>query len=157
MSKMLRFRLELLSFLLTAFVKRPNDGGCCVVASKVSKALTILGVSHKIRIRAIQKQSLTEVRKKINCKGLDKSQHINWYKNGAKFNHVMVQIGDQLFDSNGFVSVQSQREHLSGGVLTQKEAENFANSAEGWNVLFDRNQIPRITKLTMRTLTWLNY
>lgn len=127
-----------------------NAGGCCVVAAALAEELSKI-VPCQVRVSGLaQVESIDEARPNVRRNTADE-----WDNRGIDVGHVFVQAtidGVNYFvDSNG-VKRYSDRDptcHMPviEGCLTLQEAIEMADSREGWNRAFNRQQIPAIRGL----------
>lgn len=127
-----------------------NSGGCCVFASLVGHELERRNIDTKIIVASTcpedkgHKASIDDARLFVgrdNCMS-------RWNDEGIQFSHVGIEfrLGDDVYhyDSNG----AHPEDALLGiyriypGRLTVKEATELANDGDGWNSMFDRDDIP---------------
>ena len=146
-------RLELLGETVSMRYSRLNYGGCCVYAALVARALK----DHGIEARGIVASSMAKDRNTGKSKNLDpvrkkiaKNIPVEWNKNGVYFGHVGLEFKYRgryrHYDSNG---VKKPSTELGGftlykGRLTLEEMEALAASKDGWNSVFNREDIPAI-------------
>lgn len=149
-----------------------NNGGCAVFASLVALRLQKMGIPVWIRVAEDSEileddgfPNVDEVRMKILSNAVD-----NWNENGIKFGHVLVQFefdGQQwVYDSHGIAPEGNQflrwygshndTQLYPGKMSVQEMIELSLHSKSGWNMTFNRANIPALTKMISTAFATLN-
>lgn len=135
-----------------------NSGGCCFFAARVGQELVKLGIPTKIVVASDiidyesgeEIVSIDDIRPHIVDNSL-----FEWNNNDIMFGHVGIEFQHEgksyLYDTggvkrwNGFLTCCGEPYYLYPGYLTVEEASELADS-EGWNDMFNRDDIPAIVK-----------
>jgi len=138
--------LEKLCVALTSNFHFINDGGCCVVAGELSKYIPDCRV---IVVNDVTSTSLDAARESIK----NPLSHADWNKNDVHFWHVAVEFTysgrKYIVDSDGVYSRLKFRRTWKTpleGCLTSEEAVSLGENGR-WNPMFDRRQIPNMSKM----------
>lgn len=156
-------RLRKLSQAITTHIKRPNNGGCAVVAGIVAGHLEKLGVMVEVVTPCgWGSQPAAKVRAAVS----DTKDPYDWSNNGLSRTHLAVRFrsGKRTYtwDSDGLKygagTFGEDREYSTtakfGDGLSVKECMAIASSRAGWNRSFDRKQIPLIKHLAQHHLQY---
>ena len=144
---MLLDKLEALANELDSHYYYINQGGCCVVAAHVAKALQ-KHMPVRISVSNLcDNYDIDEIRKTLvdtNCKE-------EWEDNGIDFAHVVAEfmMNDEwhAFDTDHGVMLADEYwqvaecNNRNAGYFTIEEAMALANT-DSWNSTFERDQIP---------------
>ena len=130
-----------------------NCGGCAVIASIVGTYLREIGIEPRIVVGDDHEDdgtSVDEIRNQIK-----KNTIKEWNKNGLHFGHVAIEFDyngerwqfdtDDTAHPDGYVDTYMRYE----GYLSLEEVTEIAldTSGDGWNWMFNRDQIPHIHKM----------
>ncbi len=129
-----------------------NRGGCCVYAAIVAAELHKKGIEARgIAASYMAKNSpmtIDEARKNVKGNTLGA-----WNTNGIFFCHVGIEF-DYLgrthhYDTNGVKMAKGKFDGMPiyKGRLTRDELKALARNQDGWNIRFNRKDIPSIRKL----------
>lgn len=147
-----------------------NYGGCCVYAAEIARILQKAGYAVRVVTGRPwewgsdhpQIDDIRDIILKNNC---DNRKKCNWSMHDIGFWHVAVQvrIRDEWYscDSDTVTIGAAQfgkdrRMHTApGSGFTVEEAIGFASESEGWNSMFDRQQIPAVHSLIRKHLSAL--
>jgi hypothetical protein len=144
-----------------------NQGGCCVFANLLVKAL----MKHNIEAGGIvlsweakyfneNNNSFDQIRNSSR-----KNDPTEWNSNGVRFWHVAVEFKHKgktyRADSDGIeeVRIKTKSEFRNApvynGYLTPEELNDFSSNKHRhcWNSIFDRDDIPRIQRLVEQHLS----
>jgi hypothetical protein len=154
MDKNLAQLRELASKLKTN-LKKPNQGGCCVVAVELAKHLQDI-YPTKIRVSTdYDDYADTDLNDAAN-RVYDHADGYEWNDNGIFFGHVVVEFtykGRKYhMDTNGVKRAKDVDPTFGWifypGHLPFKSAKILADQDEGvWNHTFNRKQIPKMRML----------
>lgn len=127
-----------------------NNGGCCIVASRIAERLKALGIPARGIVSSWGNYNLDQLREenKPQCKE-------DW---GISFTHVLVSFDyngkHYLCDSNGCKEYDKLPDHdptchatICEGCLSTDELTELANEPRGWNRMFNRGYIPTIERI----------
>lgn len=143
-----------------------NYGGCCVYAAAVAKRLEAMGYTVECVTRVSQwddEASVDRARTNLRNNGLDPSNATarDWFDAGVSTYHVGVRFKHVgRWYTHDTASLRRGRDICGDTMkfectpdgLTPDEAHAMADDAKGWNVTFDRGQIPAIRALVQEYL-----
>lgn len=127
-----------------------NWGGCCVFAARVAHHLSQF-VPTRIRVgqgwEGCDTIRIDAVRERV-----ESNQPKEWNKAGLYFAHVIVEFeykGKMYHYCADGVKKARSTTNMGGyriveGHLTNQEAKELAESKNGWNTCFDRDEIPDV-------------
>ena len=148
-------QLRELAAALDRHIRKPNHGGCCVVAVEIAKYLRDI-YPTKIRVATdfdeFADHDVNDAAERV----YDHADGEEWNDNGIYFGHVVVEFkykGRKYhMDTNG-VKRATDVDPTFGwilypGELPFKSAKLLAQQDDGvWNHTFDRKQIPKMRML----------
>ena len=133
-----------------------NCGGCGVIASLVGQILSTI-TDVRIVVGAwdcnVKKQALSflEIKQEFMANLISNPSIQDWESLGVSFNHVWVEF---LWDGEWY---SMDTENIKQGTnkfhtrwdaykeyLSLEDITQLSNNTDGWNWMFDRNQIPAI-------------
>lgn len=146
--------------------QHPNvdKGGCCVVAAHIAQRLKALGVEAWVVTGSTWwtgSKNIDEIRNDVQYN----NSKDDWESNGIDFAHVLVEFKWRgryyAYDStHGAVIAPHYWNNICWirniGSFSVEEAHSFAQD-DGWNITFDRDQIPAIVNKIDQHLTQLTH
>lgn len=136
-------------------LKRPNSGGCCVVAVEIAKHLRDI-YPTKLRVSTDYDELLGNNVHEVAEQVCDHSDGWEWNDNGIYFGHVIVEFKykgrNYHMDTSGVKRARSVDPSfewfLYPGDLPFESAKILAAQDSGvWNASFDRKQIPKLRQM----------
>jgi hypothetical protein len=136
-----------------------NNGGCGFFASELSKIMMeffgipeddieVLVYDYKtVHISNID--DISTIEEHMLEHGDDISSIYSWNDNGVDFAHIMLGYKEYYLDCTGIAEKEDNWcfYPLVNGSMSLYALGLLGNSAEGWNIMFDRSQIPTIKKI----------
>ena len=132
-----------------------NYGGCCVFAGLVAPHIEKMHPSTRVRVIEFGAECEDT---NIDDSRTDGKYGLNtmsdWCDGGISFYHVVIEFDYRgktyLLDSEGIVDAEDYYDQTGlspyGGNMTIKETQYIARSKRGWNDMFNRDNIPSLTK-----------
>ena len=148
-------QLRELAAKLDRNIRKPNHGGCCVVAVEIAKYLRDI-YPTKIRVATDYDEFADNDVADAAQRVYDHADGDEWNDNGIYFGHVIVEFkykGRKYhMDTNGVKRATAVDPTfgwiLYPGELPFKSAKLLAQQDNGvWNYTFDRKQIPKMRML----------
>ena len=133
-----------------------NCGGCGVIASSVGQILSTI-TEVRIVVGAydynVKKQALSflEIKQQLMDNLITNPSINDWEYLGVSFNHVWVEfLWEGEWYSMDTENIKQGTKHFHGRwdayteYLSIKDITQLSNNTDGWNCMFDRDQIPSI-------------
>ena len=132
-----------------------NNGGCCVVAGLVGKALELQGIEVIGGAVETSAYSVDDVRQ-YKARSYSKNW---WMSSKHNFQHVRLVFrvdGQEWVWDTDYANPRPFRKgtiDYADGFLTPDEMLEISSTPDGWNSMFPRETIPRIARAINRYLT----
>ncbi len=143
-----------------------NSGGCAVFASIVANVLQSRFAITSVGVVADSfggGANIEEARERIPADKRGKVRE--WNRNGVQFGHVALEFqhdgatwiyeteAGAVLEKSPAVYLVHKYWEITHGRLTMAEIDALASEQEGWNRMFDRDEIPAIKRLVESTLS----
>lgn len=147
--------LEHIAVDVSAHLDNVNRGGCAVYAVELAKRMEARGIPYSIRsysfrdykevnIATIENDKFNYRRKLLG------DRHI-WECYGVYFDHVCLEIGGFLWDSDGPRSNRNKTWNycyiLQPGSVSLEAMQKMAARKSNWNSAFCRSQVPKMRRI----------
>jgi hypothetical protein len=125
-----------------------NRGGCGVFANLLANELDKLGIKYKIIWIGRDSKDKRRINKIFKHYG-GQVNLMDFNNSDIYLAHVMIKVGRKFIDASGvYKSIDDTQWDWYGlrCEITKEQLELISLSSEGWNISFNRNQIPRVGK-----------
>ena len=131
-----------------------NGGGCCCIAAMVQKAFYkyLPHIPTRIAVMGDRRSRGNIYKARAKIPPYEVHSKLSWRLEGISFTHVMIEFKVKeswyAFDSAGVTEcLEDWNGYLrSEGYLLHDEATALADNPDGWNSMFNRDQLPMIQK-----------